>query len=693
MLNIFRRARFFWLSATVLTAAVLSTAHAEPAPAASTPDKHFSATDIFQLEYAADPRISPDGRQVVYVRRSNDIMTDRTGSNLWMVASNGSSHRPLLSGRDNFSSPRWSPSGDRIAYISSTEGSPQLYVRWMDTGQTALVTNLTESPANVSWPPDGRYLAFTSLVPLVTKPLAKPPKKPKDAKWAEPVKVIDRVFYRRDGGGYLKPGYTHIFVVPADGGTPRRITDGDYNHGGRLSWTPDGARILFSANRSDGWELQPRETDIFSVSIEDGSYQQLTDRVGPDSAPVISPNGGYIAYIGFDEKKMGYQNVRLHVMDRDGSNQRVLTPDLDRSVANPVWDDDSHGLYVSYDDFGMRRLAYITLNNRITTYKHSITGATLGRPYVSGSFSVSRAGTYAFTDGDAQRPADVAVSKGSGKARRLTALNDDLFGHKELGEVTRITWQSSHDQREIEGWVVTPPGYEPGKRYPMILEIHGGPFAAYGPNFSPEIQRFAAQGYVAFYTNPRGSTSYGEEFAQLIQYAYPGNDYDDLMSGVDALIELGYVDADQLYVTGGSGGGVLTAWIVGKTDRFRAAVVAKPVINWTSFTLTADFYPFFRMAWFSADPWDDPEQYWKLSPLSLVGNVVTPTALMTGEADYRTPSSESEQFYQALKLRDVDTAMIRIPGSPHFISGRPSNMIAKTDNIMAWFKRYEKDET
>jgi acylaminoacyl-peptidase len=260
-----------------------------------------------------------------------------------------------------------------------------------------------------------------------------------------------------------------------------------------------------------------------------------------------------------------------------------------------------------------------------------------------------------------------------------------------MARVEHVTWRSSHDEREIEGWVAYPPDYEAGRRYPLILEIHGGPYAAYGPNFAPEIQRFAAEGFVVLYANPRGSTSYGADFAQEIQSAYPGNDYDDLMSGVDALIESGVADPEQLYVTGGSGGGVLSAWIVGRTDRFRAAVVVKPVINWLSFVLTSDLYPFFRMAWFTEDPWVDPEQYWERSPLSLVGNVVTPTAVMTGESDHRTPISESEQYYQALKLRKVDTALIRVPGAPHFIARRPSHMIAKTDNIVAWFRRYAGD--
>ena len=657
----------------------------------TTAQERFSALDVFELEYASDPRISPDGSKVAYVRRSNDIMTDRTRGNLWIAATDGSSHRPLLSGRDSYSSPRWSPDGTRLAYASNAGGSQQLYVRWMDTGQTALVTNLQESPQDIAWSPDGNWIAFSMQVPADTEPLAKMPEKPEGAEWAEPVKVIEQTYYRSDGDGYLDPGFSHVFVVPATGGTPRQLTRGEYNHGGRLSWMPDSTAIVFSANRSENWRLDPRESDVFAVEVASGKLTQLTTRDGPDSSPAVSPDGERIAYVGFDERKRGYENAVLYVMGSDGSNVRALTETLDRSVSNPEWHGNGNGIFVSYDDRGMGRLAFVTLNGDVSTFDHELSGESLGRPYTSGSFSVARNGTYAFTSGTATRPADVAVSRNGRDARQLTALNEDLFGQRELARVEAVTWKSSHDGLPIEGWIAYPPGYEQGRRYPLILEIHGGPYAAYGPNFSAEVQRYAAEGFAVLYANPRGSTSYGARFAHEIQYAYPGHDYDDLMSGVDYVIERGIADPERLFVTGGSGGGVLSAWIVGSTDRFRAAVVAKPVINWLSFVLTADMYPFFRMAWFSEDPWVDPEQYWEVSPLSRVGNVQTPTALLTGEEDYRTPISESEQFYQALKLRQVDTALIRVPGASHSIASRPSSLIAKTDNIMAWFRRYDED--
>lgn len=648
----------------------------------------FDALDVFELEYANSPQIAPDGRSVVYVRTSNDIMTDKSRKNLWVLDLEGGHHRPLLSGRDNYSDPVWSPSGDRLAYLSDAEGSYQLYVRWMDSGDSALITNLSKKPSNVAWSPDGKWLAFRLFVPSSTPMLASMPAKPKGAEWSEGVKQIDSLIYRSDGSGYLEEGHDHVFIIPADGGSPRQLTQGEFDHSGPLVWSNDGKRVFFATNYAEDWEYQSQESDIYSVDIETGALTRHTDRVGPDRNMAMSPNGRYLAYTGYDQRFTGYNNNQLYLLDLQSGERRQLSGDFDRSVSSIRWSSDSQSIWFQYEDFGTHRIGKFDLKGRLTTTDLRLTGTSLGRPYASGSFDVGTNDVLVFTGGNALRPADLFVSHGGKSPRPLTALNDDLLGHKELAAVEQMTWKSSHDGLEIEGWLVKPPGFDPSKQYPMILEIHGGPHTAYGPNFSAEVQLYAAAGYVVLYANPRGSTSYGDKFANEIHLAYPGFDYDDLMSGVDAVLEQGFVDPDQLFVTGGSGGGVLTAWIVGKTDRFRAAVVAKPVINWISFALTADNALYFSTYWFDGPAWEKTEDYWRRSPLSLVGNVTTPTMLLTGEADYRTPISESEQYYQALKQRKVDTMMIRIPGSPHGIAGRPSRLIAKVNNILAWFERY-----
>jgi acylaminoacyl-peptidase len=645
--------------------------------------------DVFRLEYASDPRISPDGKQVVYVRHFMDVLKDRRRSNLWIAATDGNDHRPLTTGKHGDHSPRWSPDGKRLAFISDAGGSPQLYCRWMDTGQTAKLTDATTSQGSPAWSPDGKRIAFTLPVADPDPSFVELPPKPEGAEWAPAPKVIRRVIYRADGAGYLKDEHTQVFVVPADGGAPRQLTDGPYHHGAPLAWAPDGKALIFSANRHPEGEFDPLNTEVYELTLDDRSIKALTDRRGPDAQPALSPDGKRVAYIGFDDQHKGYQMHRLYVMSRDGTGRRLLAAELDREVYGPAWNKDGTGVYFLYDDGGATRIGLAPLEGEARPLASAVGGADIGRPYSGGSFTAADDGTLAFTLASPSRPADVAVwSRGAARPRRLTALNDSLLGDRVLGEVEEIGFESSHDRRPIQGWVVKPPHFDPKKRYPLLLEIHGGPYASYGPGFSVEMQLYAAAGYVVLYVNPRGSTGYGEAFAQLINNDYPGHDYDDLMSGVDAVVKRGYVDEDNLFVTGGSGGGVLTAWIVGKTKRFRAAVSCKPVINWYSHSLTADEYPFFTKYWFTGPPWERAEEYLKRSPISLVGNVTTPTMLLTGEEDYRTPITESEQYYQALKLRKVPTALVRVPGSSHDIGARPSQMIAKVACILKWFETH-----
>ena len=647
----------------------------------------FKNLDVFQLEVAADVRISPDGSQIAYVRRGMDIMTDRTRSNIWLVDSDGENHRPLFSGTENYTSPRWSPDGTRIAYITKAGvHGAELHVVWLDTLQTALLTQLPSSPSSISWSPDGSMIAFSSLVEVDPPKLAKPPKKPKDAKWAPPVKVIDRLRYRADGQGYLKDGFNHIFVVPSTGGTPRQLTSGDYHHSGTLSWAPDGSTIAFSANRLDDFEIRLEGSEIWSVNVANGELTQLTERPGPDYNPSFSPDGKLIAFQGTPDVRDSYRQADVYLYDVDSGETRVVEEDLDRSFSRVQWRD-RNTLIVSYNDRGKTTIAELSKTGKVTTLTDRVGGVAVGRPYTSGSFTVADNGAYAFNYGTTDRPADVGYGRGNNDTKVLTDLNSDLISQRAMSPIERITWKSK-DGLEIEGWLAFPPEFDPEKQYPLILEIHGGPHAAYGPQFSAEIQLFAAAGYVVFYTNPRGSTSYGLDFALEINREYPGEDYDDLITGVDAVIDRGYIDEDELFVTGGSGGGVLTAWIVSKTDRFRAAVSAKPVINWISEALYSDISAMTTQYWFDAPPWEDVNEYWRRSPLSLVGNVSTPTMLLTGEQDFRTPIVESEQYYQALKLRQVDTMLVRIPESSHSITRRPSQLIAKVDNIIGWFEKY-----
>ncbi|QJR80492.1 S9 family peptidase [Alteromonas pelagimontana] len=647
--------------------------------------------DTFNLEYAASPFFTPDSKTLIYERRSMDIMQDRTHTSLWQINLDNHQHRPLIATGANVSQATLSPDGTKLAFISDEEGSSQLYVQYLDNGQQAKLTNLTFSPGNLTWSGDSTQLAFTLFTPGKPASLFNDmPTKPDGAEWAKTAKFIEKTQYRSDGAGYLPEGFQQIYILPVAGGTPRQLTSGRYPNGGSLAFSKDNKAIYFSTDRREDYSLHPLDNDIFQVNIDSGKVTQVTDMAGPEASPLLSPNGKYLAFTQLNDRKLSYQNADLVVMNLSSGAVTRLTGDLDRAPGKFVWSNDSKELVFSYLDQGTSKLARVSLDGDIEKMDVAIGGQSLGRPYTSGDFAVSAKGTIVYTTDSTSRPADLAIVGRRGKPQTLTDLNSDALGHLNLAKVEELNVTSSVDQRSIGAWVALPPGFDAKKKYPLILEIHGGPHAAYGPHFSMEIQLMAAKGYVVVWSNPRGSASYGEDFGNLIHHNYPSEDYNDLMDVVDATIAKGYIDESNLFITGGSGGGVLTAWSVGKTDRFAAAVVAKPVINWMSFALTADAYPFFSQYWMPGMPWEIPDHLWKHSPLSLVGNVKTPTLLLTGESDYRTPISESEQFYQALRLQGVDAAMVRIPGASHGIAATPSRLIQKVGNILAWFERYKK---
>ena len=651
---------------------------------------NLELTDIFNMEYISEPQISPDGSQVVYVRNFKDIMTDKNLSNLWIINFDGTKNRPLTTGNQNDVAPKWSNDGTRIVFKSNMQdGKTKLFMMWMDTKTSVALTNTPSAPNHVSWSHDDSQLAFTMFVAKKEPSIVKMPEKPEGAVWNTPPTYIDKMKYRGDGQGYLKSGNNQLFVMSTNGGSPRQITFSDYDHGTPI-WSKDNKKLFFSANLHENHEFETANSEVYEIDIISGDINSLTSRLGPDNNPALSPDGKTIAYTGYDDRYQGYQLTQLYTMSSDGTNSNLISNSLDRDVANIQWAADGKGLYFQYNEEGDTKIGHITTSGKVTAIIDNLGGLSLGRPYNSGAFTVSKTNKLAYTLGGTKHPADLAVYDNKNR-KRLTALNDDLFSYRNLGEVEELWWESSFDQRRIQGWLIKPPNFDPSKKYPLILEIHGGPFMSYGSVFSAELQIMAAQGYLVLYANPRGSTSYGEEFGNLIHHDYPNNDYDDLMSGVDAVIEKGIVDEKNLFVTGGSGGGVLTAWIVGKTDRFAAAVVAKPVINWYSFVLYADNPGFFYKYWFPNKPWEDPTNYLKRSPLSYVGNITTPTMLLTGEEDFRTPIAESEQFYAALKLEKVESAMVRIPGASHGIANRPSNLIAKLASIMAWFEKYKTE--
>ena len=668
----FRRRAVIW----TLAAIMLSTATGFAAePHVLTPQ------DVFALQHAEDIQIHPDGKSVAYVRATADIMTDSTRLSVWSADMDTAAQRPLIPGAAW--SPRWSPDGQRLAYLASdASGRPQLFVCRPGSGVGAPITDAAEPPSAPVWSPDGKTLAFQRMVPEEPPTLGAPSlQKPAGATWAAPPRVITAARYQADGGGYTRPGHTHLFVVPAESVAARQVTSGPYEESGAFSWTPDGLALLFSSDRDEGREHQIGHSQVFRVGVSDGGLTPLTRGPGLHQEAAASPDGRLVAYVGCDYSEH-FDDLKLYVMNSDGTGTRQLGASLDRPLWQPRWAADGGSVYATCEDRGVARLVRFALDGSVTFLADGLDD---DHP----DYTLSAAGTLAFAVGAPDHPADVAVLTADGGTRRLTRLNADLFADKTLAVVQPLSVRSSYDGQEVGAWVVLPPGYDPTRRCPTILSMHGGPYGSYGPYWSTEFQLFAAAGYAVVYANPRGSTSYGQDSARQIDHNFPSHDYDDLMSVVDAAVAKGVADPARLFVTGGSAGGQLTAWIVGKTDRFRAAAALKPVVNVASEELTSDQY-LATSEEFGVMPWEDPLVFWRHSPLSLVGNVKTPTLVMVGEEDRRTPLSESLQLFDALQLRAVPTALVLVPGASHAgLAEHPSHLAAETAIILDWFRRHD----
>jgi dipeptidyl aminopeptidase/acylaminoacyl peptidase len=656
-----------------------------PVQGQPTASNTLNLDSYYDYESVSSPQVSPDGSEIIFERQWIDKVNDDRESTLWIMNADGSRKQELVDG----SSAQWSPDGTRLAYVA--EGEPegsQIFVKYMDVedGRETQITRVEETPQNLKWSPDGERIAFTMHVPSEDDgsfPVDMP-SKPEGGDWTEAPRFVDDLSYRYDGVGFLKEGKTHIFTVSATGGTPQQITSGDWNHGeSGISWTQDGEEILFSSFREEGAdqdiELMFRHSEIYAIDVSSGDIRRLTTREGPDQNPVVSPDNEKVAYVGHDWTDDTYYADELYVMNIDGSNPREIATKLDRSPDDVMWAEDNSGVYMNIENEGHENLYFAPLEGEawpVTEGAHMLSTSDI---HASSNTAVGVRTT-------GQKPEDVVkFNLQDPEIEQLTRVNDDILSDVQLGEVEEI-WYESADGLDIQGWIIKPPNFDPTEEYPLILRIHGGPHGMYDIGFSYTLQHHAAKGYVVLYTNPRGSTGYGSEFGNEIDNAYPGKDYDDLMNGVDELIDRGYIDKDNLFVYGGSGGGVLTSWIVGQTDRFTAASVNYPVTNWISFNGTTDLVTWYYK--FEEYPWIDPSEHLERSPLMYVENVTTPTMLMVGAKDLRTPVGQTEEYYQALKTRQVPTVMIRFNDEYHGTSSNPSNYLRTQRYLYHWFNKH-----
>ena len=666
--------------ALLLLAVILAPAVSRAQETAS--DTLLTVNHYLDWEQVADPQISPDGSQILYTRRWVNKIEDRWDSGLWIMNADGTRNRFLVKG----SNARWSPDGSRIAYFA--DGEPkgtQVFVRWMDAeGATSQITRVWENPGGLTWSPDGRSLAFTMLVKSESPWRISMPAAPEGAKWTPAPRVVDRLHYRRDRTGYIEQGATQIFLVPAEGGTPRQLTSGDFGSselgsGLTYSWTPDGRTIVFDGLREADADYRYRESYLYAVDVASGAVRQLVSKKGSWSGPEVSPDGRSVAFTGREYGTWSYRANEIWVVGIDGNGLRSLTT-YDRDPGSIRWNPDGSGVFFSLGEQGTSNVYFAGLrggNRKVTDGVHMLSLSTVSRDLNAVGIRTDPDEAPDIVRYSLRRPQPIT---------RLTNVNADVLDRVKLGAVEEI-WYTSSGGARVQGWIIKPPGFDPAKKYPLLMEIHGGPHAMYNVAFSYQLQNFAANGYVVLYTNPRGSTGYGSTFGNAIERAYPSVDYDDLMAGVDSVIGRGYIDTQRMYVGGCSGGGVLSSWVIGHTTRFAAAAVRCPVINWLSMAGQTDV-PLFTYGFFDAPFWEKPDQWIKQSSLTYVGNVKTPTLLMTGELDLRTPMPQTEEYYAALKMLKVPVVMLRFNGEYHGTSSKPSNFLRTQLYMMSWYQKH-----
>ncbi len=661
----------FFASILALTAA--------PLAAQSGGTRPIKLEDYLEMEGAADPQIAPDASRIVYTRQWVDKVNDKRESSLWIMNPDGSKMHQLTNG----SGARWSPDGTRIAYVH--EGQPsgaQIFVRYMDAeGASTQITRLEKGPSEVSWSPDGKWIAFTSSIE--DRPAfggISLPGRPPGAKWTGDPKIVERLSYRRDRSGYVDTGWTHIFIVPAEGGTPRQLTDGKWNHSD-IAWSPDGKELYFVSNRKPDFDRPEnwQESEIYAVDVNSQKIRQLTTRKGPDANPTPSPDGKLIAYTGDDAHRDTYRNQKIYVMNADGSGSRLISGSYDQQAQELRWAPDGSGLY-----FNVRMNGYA--NYQFISLAGAVRNVTEGKHVLSVS-SVAKNGLAVGTKSSSYEPGDIyAFSLATpAKQTRLTSVNSDVLSNVKLGNVEEI-WYDSDGGFKIQGWIVKPPDFDPAKKYPLMLSIHGGPHSMYDGSFNFAFQEHAAHGFVTLYTNPRGSTGYGSPFANAINHDYPGADFPDLMKGVDEMLKKGYIDENNLFVYGCSGGGILTTYIVGNTNRFKAASANCAIVNWMSAMGTSDATSYTRT--FEKYFWEDPTEWIDRSSIFYVENVKTPTMLMTGEMDLRTPMGQAEEYYEALRIVGVPTVLVRFQGEWHGTTSKPSNFMRTQLYLRQWFQKW-----
>ncbi len=670
------------------------------------PKRSITIDDLFKIKLVSDPQISPDGKTIAFVLTTPDLESDKSHTHIWLVPADGAlpAHQFTFgAGKDR--APRWSPDGKWLAFLSDREQDQgdQLYLMALAGGEARRLTTSASKPSAASWSPDGALIAFTAKV------VNKTTKKTNGARADSDVKAYTRLNYKSNDDGFWDYGWRQVFVTPTQPspakrgraqGEARQLTRGDYNHGAP-AWSPDGKTLVFAANRTAKAD-DSRVNDLWTVPARGGALKRITRSRGPMQAPTFSPDGKWIAYVGHNNEFAHVTEASVYVMPARGGAPLKITGGFDRTYGNalatdlrsaehapaaPRWSRDGKTIYFLATDQGANKIYSVPARGG------TVTTVVDGAHYVAGFSFAPGANRFALALGDALNPNDIFSADARGKLKPLTRVNADALRDVALSKPERFV-VPREDGWAVEGWLMKPVGWKAGRKYPAVLEIHGGPHSAYGAAFFHEFQLLCARGYAVIFANPRGGAGYGQDFAKSIGRDWGGGDYRDLMATMDyALAKNRWIDARRIGVAGGSYGGYMTSWIVTHTDRFRAAVSMRALNNFYSFYGTSDIGHFFATDWYvGGEPWNNADEYLAHSPIAHVANCKTPTLILHSEKDYRCPIEQGEQFYIALKKLGVPTKFVRFPDETHELSrsGKPKHRKERLEHIVEWFGKYLK---
>ena len=660
-----------------------------------------SAESLYNIRPIAGCEISPDGKRVAFSVQRVDAKTEKKYSNLW-VAETGrkDSAEQYTFGNQNDHSPVWSPDGKWLCFLSNrgdNDKPPQLYLIPTSGGEARPIIYIEGSINDVRWSPDG-----TRLLCAVRKTDPDALARREDAtkkKLGIVERHITRVHHKYDGAGFLPNARWHIWTVDVKRKKAVQLTDGDVCHEQQPAWSPNGKQIAFVSNRADDPDFNPGGDDIYVMPADGGAMTKIAAPFGSKNSPVYSPDGRYIAYYAMLGRGNWWQHQHVWVVPTDSHcKARNVTGAHDFHVGNsamndtggsvtptPIWSADSD------------RLTFpVTRNGNVKLHSIALDGSDLqsvmGDDGMIGAYSVA-AGKLAYWHSTMDALAEIkAMDLRSGKQRRLSRINVGVFGRKPLPKVKEV-WFKGAANNDLQGWIMTPPNFDPAKKYPSIMEMHGGPLTQYSNAFMHEFNYLASNGYIVYFCNPRGGRGYGESHAKAIWNDHGGADVDDIMAWADYVAELPYIDRDRRGMTGGSYGGFLVNWIIGHTNQFAASVTQRSISNRTSSYGSSDINWLREITFDDEPPWENLENYWRQSPLKYIGNAKTPTLVIHSEQDLRCPIEQGEQIFVALKRLGVDTEMVRFPDEPHGLSrmGRTDRRIRRLQHILRWFDKYLKD--